>query len=108
MTSLYVVDRSFASLASRLQHDVDVVSAWFDRWLLSVNTAKSATMVIRSRGMSAEPLKITSGSSELCQVKSHRHLDVVFNETLTWSDHVDHVNKASWKLGLLRRLRGRS
>ena len=58
-------------------------------------------MVIRSCGMSAEPLKITSGSSELCQVKSHHHLGVVFNETLTWSDHVDHVlNKASSKLGL--------
>ena len=65
-------------------------------------------MVLRSRGMSAQSLKIVAGSSVLCQVKSHRHLGVIFSETLTWSDHVDHVlSKASSKLGFLRHLRRR-
>ena len=40
------------------------------------------------------------------QVHCHRHLGLVFNETLTWSNHVDHgTSKASSRIGFLRRLR---
>ena len=65
-------------------------------------------MVFRSRSIPAQSLKISVGLSLIKQVRSHRHLGVFFNETLTWTDHINHVlTKASPKLGLLRRLRGR-
>ena len=63
----------------------------FDKWLLAVNTTKTASMVFRSRSMPAQSLKISVGLSVIEQVRSHRHLGVFFNETLTWTDHINHV-----------------
>ncbi len=108
-TSLYSVNSSFDCLAIDLQHLVDVVADWFAKWLLEVNTSKSAVLIIRSRGMASKTITLDIKSSSIPQVQSQRHLGVVFNETLTWSDHTDMITKrASAKLGLLRRLRSRT
>ena len=65
-------------------------------------------MVYRSRKMPAIDVYISVASSTVPQVSSHRHLGVIFNDTLKWSDHVTHViTKASAKIGFLRRLSNR-
>ena len=50
-TSLYVVHKSALSLSKQLQEAIDGVAAWFRKWLLSVNSAKSAVMVFPSSRM---------------------------------------------------------
>ena len=41
------------------------------------------------------------------QVHTHKHLGLVLNESLTWSDHISSVNAAcSRMIGILRRLDG--
>ena len=62
-------------------------------------------MVFRPRRRASISVQVTIGQSAIQQVSSHRHLGVVFNEVLTWSDHVDSVIlSASRKLGFLRRI----
>ena len=40
------------------------------------------------------------------QVKIHKHLGVIFNDTLTWSNHIDKVyERCAHRVGILRRLR---
>ena len=40
------------------------------------------------------------------QVKIHKHLGVIFNDTLTWSNHIDKVyERCAQRVGILRRLR---
>ena len=40
------------------------------------------------------------------QVKIHKHLGVIFNDTLTWSNYIDKVHeKCAQRVGILRRLR---
>ena len=66
-------------------------------------------MVIRSRGMQAATLTIYADSSPIMQVSSHRHLGVIFNETLGWSDHVTSISlRASQRVGMLRRIKSRT
>ncbi len=106
-TSLYVTSRSIQSLCSSLQSAVNSTSAWFEKWLLTVNSGKSAVLVLRSTKMTPIVATIYVGGNVLQQATSHRHLGLVFNETLTWTNHVDHiVKKSSQRLGLLHRLRG--
>ena len=50
-TSSFVVDSSPGSLCLKLQERTDGLCSWFSKWLLSVNSAKSAVMVFRSRKM---------------------------------------------------------
>ena len=107
-TSSYVISKDAADLPSLLQSRIDVISTWFRLWQLSVNTAKSAVMVFRSQRMRQMQVQVSIDSAVIPQVATHRHLGLVFSETLTWSRHVDYVtSKASSRIGFLRRLRKR-
>ena len=104
-TSSYVVASSSATLRQALQEQTDGLSSWFSSWLLSVNSAKSAVMVFRSRKMQRVDVQTLVNSTPIPQVTFHRYLGVTFNETLTWSNHVAGLTmKASAKIGFLRRL----
>ena len=107
-TSLYVTDQSAALLPDTLQRAIDGVSTWFSTWLLSVNTLKSAVMVLRSAKMPPVPLDVSIDGQMLPQVSTLHHLGLVVDENLTWSAHVQSVTaKVSQRLGLLWRLRNR-
>ena len=107
-TSLAVSDKDPSRLEHRLQLAIDAVASWFTRWLLTANSDKTSLMVFRSRRMSSVSLSPKLNDDAILQVKSHRHLGLVFNEHLGWHDHVSHITrKASQRLGLLTRLRRR-
>ena len=62
-------------------------------------------MIFRSSKMQPIKADIWIGSAKIPQVRSHRHLGVTFNETLSWSDHVNQIiSSASSKIGFLSRL----
>ena len=105
-TSMYVIDKSACGLSQRLQKAVDDVSTWFSAWLLSVNSAKSAVMVLRSSKMRHFSVGTSIGGQVLPQVSTHRHLGLILHECLSWSPHIQSVvTKVSQRLGLLFRLR---
>ena len=107
--SAFVIDKSMSSLSGKLQNCIDTLSCWFDTWLPSVNTSKSAFMVLRSHGMSSTPLQLSIHGCAINQVCNHKHLGLTISETLTWSAHVDSViSKASTRIGFLRRLKHRT
>lgn len=53
-------------------------------------------------------LDIHIDDTPIPQANSHKHLGLVLNNKLSWSDHVEHIrSKAAKKVGLLRRIRKR-
>ena len=107
-TSTFVCDTSLPAVESRLQVAVSNLEAWFNSWGLSVNISKSAVMVMSTRRQSPKWINIQINGSSIPQVTPHKHLGLLLNDQLKWSDHVTYiVNKASKKIGLLRRLRSR-
>ena len=106
-TSVCVTSKSPEQLQARLHQAIQAVVARFDKWLLSVNSSKTVLMVFRSKGM--KPVHLgpeESHGTSLQQVSTHKHLGLVFNETLSWSDHCHYVvSKMSKRIGLLFRLR---
>ena len=107
-TSFYPEDRFASSLPIRLQKSVNTLSAWFNKWLLSVNRQKAALLVLRTTNMQPLNLSITIDSTENRQVVQHKHLGGTFNDRLTWKDHVDTISTtAARKIGFLCRYRKR-
>ena len=107
-TSTFVCDKSPAALQSRLQTTVCQLEEWFGKWALTVNTLKSAMLVLTTRRRAILQFDIRIYDTPISQVLSHKHLGVVLNSHLCWSDHVRYVvGKASKKIGLLRRFRKR-
>ena len=77
---------------------------WFKSWAVTINPKKSALMVL-SRNRNVPLLSVDLDGQPISQVSSHKHLGLVFNQRLSWSDHTDYViRKSSKKIGLLRRL----
>ena len=107
-TSSYVIESNVAKLEEKLQLRTHNICIWFSKWLLSVNTEKSAIMVFRSRRMLPVCVQVFINKNIIPQVSSHRHLGLILHECLSWDCHIDHVVlKASAKLGFLRRLANR-
>ena len=107
-TSTFVTHSDPSRLLTRLQVAVDSLSAWFDRWLLSVNPAKSAVMIIRSRGMPPVHAQISLKQEQIQQVSTHKHLGLTITDSLTWDAHVQCIiAKASKRLGMLQRYKNR-
>ena len=106
-TSAYVVAKSAATLQSQLQTVLDKMSVWLRTWSVSVNFKKTALLVLSTK-RSIPAVNISLDGHHIEQVSSHKHLGVVCNNRLRWSDHTTYlVKKASKKIGLLRRFRRR-
>ena len=73
-----------------------------------VNAKKSEHMMIcgrRLKGVAAQN-SVSMAGIPIPQVKTHKHLGVIFNDTLTWSNHIDKVyDRCAQSVGILRRLR---
>ena len=106
-TSAYVCDKSASALQVKLQTVLDKLSIWFNSWAITVNHSKSAIMVVTTR-RNVPKVDVHLNGINLPQVTSHKHLGLIFNSRLTWSDNSAFIaGKASRKIGLLRRLRFR-
>ena len=107
-TSASVQAKTASALSVKLQTAVAECSTWFDKWFLSINDKKSEFLVVRSRNMKPLSLSLRLNGVDIPQVSVHKHLGVLFNQFLSWSDHVRYVSTgACRKIGLLRRLRTR-
>ena len=105
-TSLFVSAKTPASLQSRLQAAVTDLGVWFGKWALSINQAKSALLILCGRNRRVPFVNVLINGSSIPQVDCHKHLGVHLHPHLSWSSHVTaSINKASRKIGLLRRYR---
>ena len=106
-TSVYITAKSAATLQERLQGVLDKVTCWLRQWGISINPTKSA-LVAFTRKRDLPLLDIKLDGNVLAQSSTHKHLGLVLNRKLTWSDHINFIRgKAAKKLGLLRRIRRR-
>ena len=106
-TSAFTVSDSVQNLQLSLQTVANDLSSWFKSWALTINVEKTAVMVLCTR-QKVPTISIIINGSEIKQVRVQKHLGLNIDERLTWTDHVSTiVNKASSRLGLLRRLRPR-
>ena len=107
-TSASVCAKSVSSLSAKLHSALAECVDWFDKWHLSVNDRKTELLVMRSKKMKPASISLCLKSVNIPQVTTHKHLGLIFNEFLTWSDPARYVSSnASRKLDLLRRLRKR-
>ena len=98
-TSTFVCNTSLPAVEHRLQVTVSNLEAWFNTWGLSVNISKSAVIVMSTWRQSPKWINIQINGSSIPQVISHKHLGLLLNDQLKWSDHVTYiVNKPSKRL----------
>ena len=102
-TNYWPKAKTVPELSVKLQIAVAECSAWFDKWFLSLNDKKSEFLVIRSRNIKPLTLSLCLKGIVIPQVTVNKHLGVLFNQFLSWSDHAYFVSaSACQNIGLLR------
>ena len=107
-TSLLSIDESWEVCENKLNRDLDRLDNWSKDWLIHFNASKTEYLLISNKPKINQNvhLNLILGSSNINQVSTHKHLGVVLNETLTWTNHVDNVcNRVSKRLGLLYKVK---
>ena len=107
-TTAYTTGKNITLTTVGLSRDVTAASSWADIWGTLFNVEKSKHMMICGRGLKgvAPQPSVSMAGIPIPQVKIHEHLGVIFNDTLTWSNHIDKVYEGcAQRAGILRRLR---
>ena len=91
-TALVTINGSADDAQHSLQDAVTSAATWLTDWHLLVNATKTVVMSFQRQ----QRLQITINGTLLQQVSSHRHLGLIIQADLRWSDHVgEKIKKGS-------------
>ena len=89
-----------------LQSDIDKVSLWANRWLVSFNPQKSESLICsRKRNKPSHP-DLFMFNTVIPNVRFHIHLGNVLTDDVSWDNHIDQITAKAWKrIHIMRRLK---
>ena len=109
-TTIFLTGSNHQLLNDALQSCLQKANTWKPTLVqngLQLNLSKTKCMLIRScrTRVVPPPLNLSLSGLQIEQVHTFKLLGVVINDTLTWTDHINHIiSKLSRSINLLRRL----
>jgi len=94
-----------------LQHALDSLQKWTQKWLLSLNIKKCKVVSYGRNVDKTYTYKLVDYSNQenaLERVEKIKDLGVWFDEKLTFKEHINDINVAYMMLGLIKRNYGRA
>ena len=107
-TLIYCGDKNTELIENRLNLDVRNMTKWLQANKLILNPQKTEVMLLGTaqKLKKSNPLKILISGQTIQQVHSHKHLGVVIDSKLNFSEHVTKVcNKINSSISVLTRTR---
>ena len=93
-------------LQRAVQKDLDVLQHWCNTWGFKISTEKTVG-VLFTHSTNRPNIKIEVGGSPINIKHSARFLGMIFDKSLTWSEHIEYViNKCNKRLNLMRAVSG--
>ena len=94
----HTVARTVNAAVTALQTYLWRVQTWGQRWKLSFSVEKSALLVITNKKkLDIAPPLILHGRA-IPRVQEFKFLGMVFNETLTWKNHLEYVSRHLYRI----------
>ena len=75
-------------IEQKLNHDLDVLELWSNKWLLLFNSSKRNVVFFSKKEVSVMP-KLFFNGERLEFVPVHHHLCLFFSESLSWTNFID-------------------
>ena len=82
---------SLAYIIRSLQHHINELETWLDRWRIKINVSKSAAVMF-TRKLRDLPAKLKMYGTELDWLKTTRYLGVILDSRLTWKPHLQYIS----------------
>ena len=100
-TSLSLALNNPDSRAEILNHDLEKINEWAEKWKVRFNEEKTKQLNF-TRGQNQNQ-QLTFGSKTLKETPSHKHLGIILQNNCRWDEHIRSViNKTSMLFSCLR------
>ncbi len=97
------VNKNINRCAEKMNHDLSLIYAWAEQWLVTINAIKTVFMLFSTRRPNLLVPPIMLGRSTLKQVFSHKHLGLILKPNLSWGEHISSIiAKANKRLFILK------
>ena len=102
-TSLLSIDSNSETAVNNLNHDLQSIQQWAERWFMLFNPSKTVSLTIYSKSQVEEILPLTFNNTPISEVDSHTHLGLTLSKNMSWKQHVDRIIKrVNQRLGMLQ------
>ena len=89
-----------------LPSDIDKVSFWANRWLVSFNPRKSESFIFLRKRNKPSYLDLFMFNTVIPNVQFHKHLGIVLTDDGSWDNHIDQITTKAWKrIHIMHRLK---
>lgn len=107
-TVLFYSAKQASVIEEKLNEELASIGRWLHENSLFLNVAKTEAMLFGTapRLSDVDSFSITINGSQIKQVSQFKYLGVVFDERLSWNDHIKYLlTKAGKRVGILGRIR---
>ena len=103
-TTLYASGKTIRLIECEINHDLEIISDWFQANKLALNVAKTVCMVFSPKKGHDPKIKVKLCDQELPIINNTKFLGVWLDKNLDWNKHYSVVcSKLKKNTGLLRR-----
>ena len=105
-TSLYIIVENPVEAAYQLNSDLSKIHQWATKWLVTFNPSKSESIIFSRKLNKPHHPQLVMNQQNINEVKSHKHLGIVFSNDCTWHEHLEYVKKKAWnRINVMRKLK---
>ena len=105
-TSLYIIVENPVEAAYQLNSDLSKIHQWATKWLVTFNPSKSESIIFSRKRNKPHHSQLVMNQQNINEVKSHKHLGIVFSNDCTWHEHLEYVKKKAWnRINVMRKLK---
>ena len=107
-TSLYIIVESPEEAANTLNQDLNRISAWAEKWLVSFNPQKTDSMILSRKTNKPIHPNILMNNQIIAEVNHHKHLGLIFETNGSWHEHIKLMTAKAWqRVHVMRKLKSR-
>ena len=89
----------------KMNRDLERLSSWATQWLVNFNPTKTKFLIFSKKLVLPQYDPLILDNKVLERVQTHSQLGMIFNEKMTWDDHIrEKCNSALKRVTLLKRL----
>ena len=107
--SKYVSSKKIKSNYIKLQHSLDLITAWCNKWRVILNPAKTQILTFGIPKTNKVKNSLRLNNTEIFESPTLKLLGITFQSNRSLNIHIDgKIKSASKRINLLKRLRGQS
>jgi hypothetical protein len=82
-----------ATFFYKLNQDLETLNEWSKQWIVTFNASKTEFLIILKKSGHQVYPPLYLNNTAINKVTVHKHLGLVFNNKMSWTDHINDICK---------------